>query len=149
MSLLRQLVNRDFELFHQTCWIALTWHYLRWYCIWAILANIFLHIKDIIIILPFFKLFYHGSVGDILYWLPTGSCCCLTLLLLTSPLAKSLVCKNVALKRYAWVYTGFKDCLNVSLKAEIENSVENRMVKLLFETKLPFASSCRLTWRHQ
>ena len=35
------LYKRDFKLFHQTCWIALTWHYLRWYCIWAILANIF------------------------------------------------------------------------------------------------------------
>ena len=32
----------------QTCRIAVSWYYLRWYCIWVILAKIYMLIKDII-----------------------------------------------------------------------------------------------------
>ena len=45
---LTQQVNRDFVLIHQTFRIAVTRHYLRQYCIWVILVNIFMLARDII-----------------------------------------------------------------------------------------------------
>ena len=48
MSSLTRWLNRDFILVHQTFRIALSWHYLWWYCIWVILTNIFMLVRDII-----------------------------------------------------------------------------------------------------
>ena len=42
------LVNTITQSVHQTCWVALIWHYLGWYCKWAILVKIFLFVKAII-----------------------------------------------------------------------------------------------------
>ena len=48
MSSLTWQLNRDFILIHQTCRIAVTWHYLWWYCKWAILVKILMLDKDMI-----------------------------------------------------------------------------------------------------
>ena len=47
MSSLTRWVNKDFKLIKQTCRIPVTWHHLREYRIWTILANSFMLINSL------------------------------------------------------------------------------------------------------